>query len=228
MEISKAIIAQATKNNAVLRHAENELRILEEEGNLANTSISNEVMKLLYIITKNKSFKEDKDTIINIVSQLINFKSLSPLTDDEQYFINDKENENRKINIRDPYLIKEGDNYIYRDSFRCLITHRMGVAEEAEVVEDNRGIAYNVQPIIMGENGVIEGRLVGGIIRDFPFNPKTIYLKSLLVEDDEKNVIYVYQDFLNEYCKYYEPIIEPLPQDIIDQINNEENENSSN
>ena len=29
MEISKAIIAQATKNNAVLRHAENELRILE-------------------------------------------------------------------------------------------------------------------------------------------------------------------------------------------------------
>ena len=110
MEISKAIIAQATKNNAVLRHAENELRILEEEGNLANSSISNEVMKLLYIITKNKSFKEDKDTIINIVSQLINFKSLSPLTDDEQYFINDKENENRKINIRDPYLIKEGDN----------------------------------------------------------------------------------------------------------------------
>ena len=185
-------------------------------------------MKLLYVITKNKSFKEDKDTIINIVSQLINFKSLSPLTDDEQYFINDKENENRKINIRDPYLIKEGDNYIYRDSFRCPITHRMGVAEEAEVVEDNRGIAYNVQPIIMGENGVIEGKLVGGIIRDFPFNPKTIYLKSLLVEDGEKTVIYVYQDLLNEYCKYYEPIIEPLPQDIIDQINKEENENSSN
>ena len=228
MEISKAIIAQATKNNAVLRHAENELRILEEEGNLANTSISNEVMKLLYVITKNKSFKEDKDTIINIVSQLINFKSLSPLTDDEQYIINDKENENRKINIRDPYLIKEGDKYIYRDSFRCLITHRMEVAEEAGVEEDNRGIAYNVQPIIMGENGVIEGRLVGGIIRDFPFNPKTIYLKSLLVEDGNKNVIYVYQDLLNEYCKYYEPIIEPLPQDIIDQINKEENENSSN
>ena len=61
MEISKAIIAQATKNNAVLRHAENELRILEEEGNLANTSISNEVMKLLYVITKNKSFKEDNN-----------------------------------------------------------------------------------------------------------------------------------------------------------------------
>ena len=228
MEISKAIIAQATKNNAVLRHAENELRILEEEGNLTNTNISNEVMKLLYVITKNKSFKEDKDAIINIVSQLINFKSLSPLTDDEQYFINDRENENRKINIRDPYLIKEGDKYIYRDSFRCLITHRMEVAEEAGVEEDNRGIAYNVQPIIMGENGVIEGRLVGGIIRDFPFNPKTIYLKSLLVEDGDKNVIYVYQDLLNEYCKYYEPIIEPLPQDIIDQINKEENENSSN
>ena len=68
MEISKAIIAQATKNNAVLRHAENELRILEEEGNLANTSISNEVMKLLYVITKNKSFKEDKDTIINMTN----------------------------------------------------------------------------------------------------------------------------------------------------------------
>jgi hypothetical protein len=48
------------------------------------------------------------------------------------------------------------------------------------------------------------------------------------VEDGEKTVIYVYQDLLNEYCKYYEPIIEPLPQDIIDQINNEENENSSN